>query len=78
MYLMFALLVCLFSKETHFNRIKSVSTILKDKIEFFFAKSTKFSAVQMGHLHTCPLHLKLMPATSLSHILHNEEMRQYI
>ena len=22
----------------------------------------------MGHLHTCPLHLKLMPATSLSHI----------
>ena len=29
----------------------------------------------MGHLHTCPLHLKLMPATSLSHILHNEETR---
>ena len=35
----------------------------------------------MGHLHTCPLalhlklHLKLMPTTSLSHILHNEETR---
>ena len=29
----------------------------------------------MGHLHTCPLHLKLMPTTSLLHILHNEETR---
>ena len=29
----------------------------------------------MGHLHTCPLHLKWMPTTSLLHILHNEETR---
>ena len=29
----------------------------------------------MGHLYTCPLHLKLMPTTSLSHILHTEETR---
>ena len=29
----------------------------------------------MGHLHICPLHFKLMPTTSLSHILHNEETR---
>ena len=29
----------------------------------------------MGHLQTCPLHLKLMPTTSLSHILFNEETR---
>ena len=42
---------------------------------FFCAKSSKFGKVQMGHLHTCPLHLKLMPTTSLSHILHNEETR---
>ena len=33
------------------------------------------SEVQMGHLHTCPLQLKLMLATWLSHILHNEETR---
>ena len=32
----------------------------------------------MGHLHTCPLHIKLMPATSLSHILHSEETRDNI
>ena len=35
----------------------------------------KFGKVQMGQLHTCPLHLKLMPTTSLSHILHTEETR---
>ena len=29
----------------------------------------------MGHLQTCPLHLKSMPAPSLWHILHNEETR---
>ena len=29
----------------------------------------------MGHLHTCPLHLKLMPTTSLPHILHSQETR---
>ena len=29
----------------------------------------------MEHLHTCPLHLKLMPTALLSHILHNEETR---
>ena len=29
----------------------------------------------MEQLHTCPLHLKLMPTTSLLHILHNEETR---
>ena len=45
------------------------------KNEFFFAKSLKFGEVQMGRLHTCPLHLKLMPTTSLSHILHNGETR---
>ena len=33
------------------------------------------SEVQMGQLHTCPLQLKLMPTTSLSHTLHNEETR---
>ena len=41
----------------------------------FFAKPSKFGEVQTEHLHTCPLHLKLMPTTSLSHILHNEETR---
>ena len=29
----------------------------------------------MGHLQTCPLHLKLTLNTSLLHILHNEETR---
>ena len=29
----------------------------------------------MGHLHSCPLHQKLMSATSLSHILYNKETR---
>jgi len=29
----------------------------------------------MGHLPTCPLHLKLMPSISLSHIFHNQETR---
>ena len=29
----------------------------------------------MGHLHICPLHLKLVSTTSLSHILHNAEAR---
>ena len=36
------------------------------------------SVVQMGHLHTCPLNLKLMPTTSLnslSHILHNGQTK---
>ena len=56
-----------------YNRIKSVNTILKGTNEFFFAKSSKFGKVQMGHLHTRPLHLKLMPTTSLSHTLHHEE-----
>ena len=41
----------------------------------FFAKSSKFGEVQMRHLQTCPLHLRLMPTTSLSRILHNEEAR---
>ena len=27
----------------------------------------------MGPVQTCPLHLKLMPTTSLSHVLHNEK-----
>ena len=39
------------------------------------AKSSKFGDVQMGHLHTRPLHLKLMATTSLSHTLHNKETR---
>ena len=63
-----------FERDTY-NRLKSVSTILKVKNEFFFAKSSTFGAVQTGHLHTCPLHLKLMSTTSLSYILHNKEIR---
>ena len=47
----------------------------KGKNEFFFANSLNFHEVQMGHLHTCLLHLKLMPTTSLLYILHNEETR---
>ena len=31
----------------------------------------------MGHLRTCPLHLKLMPTTSLSHILQNEDTKPH-
>ena len=48
---------------------------IKGKNYFGGAKSSKFSMVQMEHLYTCPLHLKLMPTRSLSHILHNEETR---
>ena len=48
---------------------------IKGKNYFGGAKSSKFSVVQMEHLHTCPLHLKLMPTTSLSHILHTEQTR---
>ena len=43
--------------------------------KFVIAKSSKFGEVEMEHLHTFPLHLKLMPTTSLSHILRNEETR---
>ena len=73
MCLMFALLDCLFSKETY-NRIKSISIVLKVKRNFSL-QSLNFRKIQMGHLHTCPLHLNLMPIASLLHILHNEETR---
>ena len=57
--------------------MKSVSTILKVKMNFSL-QNLNFSEVHMGHLHTCPLHLKLISTTSLSHILHNEETRENI
>ena len=47
----------------------------KRKTEFFFANVLKFGKVQMGHLHTCPLHLKFISTTSLSHISDNEQTR---
>ena len=73
MCLMFALLDCFLKRYIHQN--KECKHHIKGTNEFFFAKSSKHDEVQMGHLHTCPLHLKLMPTTSLSHILHNEETR---
>ena len=66
-----ALLDCFLKRYMQQN--KECKHHIKDKSEFFFAKSSKFGEVQMGHLHTCPQHLKLMPTTSLSRILHNEE-----
>ena len=77
MYILNMFDVCfveLFSKERHTTEYNSKHYI-KSKNEFFSAKSLKFSEFQMGHLHTCPLHFKLMPTTSLLHILHNEETR---
>ena len=47
----------------------------KHKTEFFFANVLKFGKVQMGHLHTCPLHLKFISTTSLSHMSDNEQTR---
>ena len=64
MYFMFALLDCFLKRYIQHN--KECKHHIKGKNEIFFAKSSKFSEVQMGHLHTC---------TSLSHILHNEETR---
>ena len=77
MYILCVFNVCfveLFSTE-YIQRNKECKRHIKGKNEIFFAKSSKFGDVQMGHLHTCPLHLNLMLATSLSHILHNEETR---
>ena len=67
---MFALLDCLFFEEIHIKQNKECKPHIKGKNEFLFAKALKFSEVQMGHLHPCPL-----PTTPLSHILHNEETR---
>ena len=69
MCLMFALLNCFLKRDIQQNECKHY---IKSKNEFFFAKSLKFSEVQMGHLHTCPVHLKLMLTTSLSRILHKD------
>ena len=74
MCLMFALLDYFLKRYIQQN--KECKHHIKGKNEFFFAKSSKFGKVQMGHLHTCLLHLKLMPTISLSHILHNEETRE--
>ena len=71
MCLMFALVDCLLFKAIQQN--KDCKHHVKDEKEFFFIKSSKFGKVQIGHLHTCPLHFKLMPTTSLSPILHYEE-----
>ena len=78
MCLMFALLECLEIHVLQQNEECKRYTIIKGKNGFFSAKSFKFREVQMGHLHTCPLHLKLMLTTSLPHILHNEETRDKI
>ena len=72
---MFDVLDCLFSKKIQQNKEYNCKHHVKGENDFFFAKSLKFSDVQMGHLHTCPLPLKLMPTTSLSHTLHHEETR---
>ena len=72
MCLMFALLDCSFQK-SYIQQNKECKHHIKGTNELFFAKSPEFSEVQMGHLCTCPLHLKLMPTTSLSHNLQNEE-----
>ena len=72
--LVFALLDCLFSKEIH-QQNEECKHHINGIFLILFAKSLKFGDVQMGHSHTCPLHIKLMPTTSLSHILHNEQTR---
>ena len=60
MYILTVFDVCfiglfVFERDTY-NRINNVST-----------KCLKFSKVQMGHLHTCPLHLKLIIWCQLHH-----------
>ena len=75
MYFMFALLDCFLKRYIQHN--KECKHHIKGKNEIFFAKSSKFSEVQTGHSHTYPLHFKLMPTTSLSHILHNVETRDH-
>ena len=75
--LMFSLFDCLFSKEIHtcIQQNKECKHHIKGQKYFFFEKSSTFSEVQMGHLRACPMHLRLMPTTSLLHNLHNEETR---
>ena len=82
MYILSAFEACfvgLFSKlKRYIQQNNECKHHIKGKNEFFFVKPLKFSEVQMGNLHTCPLHLILMLTTSLSHILHNEETRDNI
>ena len=73
---LFCCIVCFLKRCIQQN--KECKHHITGKTKFFFAKSSKFGVVQMGHLRTCPLHLKLIPTTSLSHILHNEETRDNI
>ena len=61
------------SKERQQNKECNCKHHIKNKSEFFFAKSSKFSEVQMGHLHTCPLHLKLMPIIITYLIMRKQE-----
>ena len=73
MYVLSVLDVCfVYFLKRYMQQNKECKHHIKCKNEFFFAK---FGLVQMGHLHTCPLHLKLMPTASLSHISLNEETR---
>ena len=71
MCFMFALLDCFLKRYIQHN--KECKYHIKSKNEIFFAKSLKLSEVQTGHSHAYPLHFKLMPTTSLSHILHYVE-----
>ena len=59
----------------HIQHNNECKHLIKGKNEFFFPKSLKLARSNWDILHTCPQHLKLMPTTSLSHILHNEETR---
>jgi len=74
---MFSLLDCLFSEEIHtcIQQNKECNHHIEGQKYFFFEKSLTFSEVQMGRLRACPMHLRLMPTTSLLHNLHNEETR---
>ena len=76
MCFMFALLDCFLKRYIQHN--KECKYHIKGKNEIFFAKSLKLSEVQTGHSHAYPLHFKLMPTTSLSHILHNVETRDHL
>ena len=65
----------LFFLKRYIQQNKGCKHHIKGKKKKKNAKSSKFGEVLMGHLYTCPLHLKLMPTTSLSHIVYNEEAR---
>ena len=77
MCLLFALLDCLFSKEIYIQHNKECKHRIKGKNEFFFAKSLKFGKIQLGHLHTCPLHYHISYIMSIQentfdHIFHSQ------